>query len=444
MTLQIGTTGDDRFEALAGDDAVDGGPGFDSISYAASAARVCVDLAAGRAAALGEAPGVPLRLMPLGDSLTRGGVTSRDPHYALGGGYRTELWKTFRAEGAAVDFVGSAAAGPEELGDPDHEGHGGRTIDWLAARVEGWLDAAVPDAVLLMAGTNDARANPSRPADPPEAMAREMAGLIDRIALRDGAPAVFVATLPPIDPAGNGGRAATRAEEYDALLAAVVAERQARGLDVTLVDASARLDLGDVSDPPADSGVHLTPGGYAKVAAAWHEALDAAGLLPRPAPVETDALAGIEAVEGTAFGDGLAGGAGGDRLAGLDGDDWILGREGDDALLGGAGADGIFGGDGADWIEGGEGDDALHGEGGADLLVGGAGADTFVLRRGEAEGDRIADFTPGEDRLRLDGFGREVELTRDGDLWRVEHSRGAETFLMGGVPQGSPVDFFLV
>jgi lysophospholipase L1-like esterase len=261
MAVQIGTTGDDRFEALAADDAVDGGTGFDSISYAASSARVWVDLAAGEAVALGAPPEVPVRVMPLGDSLTRGGVTSRDPVYGLGDGYRTELWKTFQAEGAAVGFVGSATAGPGDLGDTDHEGHGGRTIDWLSARVEGWLDAAEPDAVLLMAGTNDVRANPTRPADPPEVMAREMAALIDRVALGEDAPAVFVATLPPIDPSGNGERAAAGAEEYDALLAAVVAERQARGLDVTLVDMNARLDLGDVSDPPADSGVHLTPGG---------------------------------------------------------------------------------------------------------------------------------------------------------------------------------------
>jgi Ca2+-binding RTX toxin-like protein len=62
-------------------------------------------------------------------------------------------------------------------------------------------------------------------------------------------------------------------------------------------------------------------------------------------------LAGIEAVEGSAFADDLRGNAGANRLNGGDGNDRLDGRGGDDVLYGGPGVDTLTGGPGNDHFQ---------------------------------------------------------------------------------------------
>lgn len=113
-------------------------------------------------------PGTPVRVMPLGDSITAG-VGSRS-----GGSYRTVLYDRLRASGLDVDFVGSRQSGSGA--DPDHEGHGGWTVERIAAQVDGWLELYQPDVVLLHIGTNNVTRG-----EPPVRIARKLSGLIDRI-----------------------------------------------------------------------------------------------------------------------------------------------------------------------------------------------------------------------------------------------------------------------
>jgi predicted extracellular nuclease len=61
----------------------------------------------------------------------------------------------------------------------------------------------------------------------------------------------------------------------------------------------------------------------------------------------------------------------------------------------------IIGTAGRDTLTGTAGDDVITGGAGADVITGGAGADTFVYTSIRDAGDRIADFTPGTDRIRL-------------------------------------------
>ena len=77
-------------------------------------------------------------------------------------------------------------------------------------------------------------------------------------------------------------------------------------------------------------------------------------------------IAGIEAVNGTSFGDRLSGNAesntfyghgGGDTLVGAAGDDYLSGDAGNDSISGGAGDDYLYGGQGIDTLDGGAGDD---------------------------------------------------------------------------------------
>ncbi len=75
------------------------------------------------------------RIMPLGDSLTRGtgedgGEPTEDPAPGNRKGYREFLYEELTSNGFAVDFVGTWAEGSGF--DNDHEGHGGIRADEIA------------------------------------------------------------------------------------------------------------------------------------------------------------------------------------------------------------------------------------------------------------------------------------------------------------------------
>ncbi|MEN3611421.1 cellulose binding domain-containing protein [Plantactinospora sp. ZYX-F-223] len=93
----------------------------------------------------------PVRIMPLGDSITAGP-----------GCWRALLWNQLRTAGYSnIDFVGSASDGGScNYGfsyDADHEGHGGFSAVGIADnnQLPPWLNAADPDIVVMHLGTND-------------------------------------------------------------------------------------------------------------------------------------------------------------------------------------------------------------------------------------------------------------------------------------------------
>ena len=85
------------------------------------------------------APNMTLKILPLGDSITDG--------FNIPGGYRIDLWNSFKVQNLSVDFVGSLSNGPNSLGDKDHEGHSGWRIDEIANSINGWLNAQQPDTI---------------------------------------------------------------------------------------------------------------------------------------------------------------------------------------------------------------------------------------------------------------------------------------------------------
>lgn len=90
----------------------------------------------------------PVRVMPLGDSITAGP-----------GCWRAYLWDRLQRTGYTdIDFVGTQSGGGCAVPlDPDHEGHGGFSATGIADQnqLPPWLAAANPDIVLMHLGTND-------------------------------------------------------------------------------------------------------------------------------------------------------------------------------------------------------------------------------------------------------------------------------------------------
>ena len=194
----------------------------------------------------------PLKVMPLGDSITwgSGSADSRVGNRTgatTASGYRIDLRKRLEAAGLDVDFVGSQQAGPPGS-DRDNEGHPGWRIDQVAANVDGWLAAYQPDVVLLHLGTNDIAQNRSV-----SASAARLSALIDQI--RAGRPDadIFVQQLVQ----GHVEPYKSRIAAYNERIPGILAGKDAR---VYLVDQSS---IGGLSE---FDNLHPNDDGYAKMA----------------------------------------------------------------------------------------------------------------------------------------------------------------------------------
>jgi hypothetical protein len=138
-----------------------------------------------------------------------------------------------------------------------------------------------------------------------------------------------------------------------------------------------------------------------------------------------------DSIVGGNLADVLSGLAGDDTLEGLGGNDRLFGGDGNDSLLGGIGDDTLDADLGNDSLDGGEGNDRLIAEeGSSSTLTGGAGRDTFQINvasitaaqagdNGNNSLPQFADFTPGEDRIVINGDRESVELAYNPDTGRV-------------------------
>ena len=95
---------------------------------------------------------VPIRIMPLGDSITVGHAS-----YTT---WRYWLWSDLTDAGYSVDFVGGEntvnGGTPSNINfDQDHEGHWGWQTSQILPNTLAYATAAQPDIVLLHLGTND-------------------------------------------------------------------------------------------------------------------------------------------------------------------------------------------------------------------------------------------------------------------------------------------------
>ncbi len=198
-------------------------------------------------------PPKPLRIMPLGDSITYGSSTA--------GGYRLPLYTALTAAGYNVDFVGTRTDnGAAGLPDSNHQGLSGWLIQdinsGLYENINDWLYAIDdPDVVLLHIGTNDSGAGDfSNRVD-------RLDNLVTRIATnRPNANLIVTTLLKRSDTA----RYTAITNHFNPYVLGKVQSQQALGRKVHFLDMHAHLELADLYD-----GLHPSAGGYAKMAAAW-------------------------------------------------------------------------------------------------------------------------------------------------------------------------------
>ncbi|MGW6908244.1 GDSL-type esterase/lipase family protein [Streptomyces sp. NPDC054940] len=224
------------------------------------------------------APNTPLRVMPLGDSITWGVGSS------TGNGYRGPLWDKLAADGHPLDFVGTLRGG--SMSDPDNEGHSGYKIHQIAALTDASLTHYRPNVVTLHIGTNDL--NESYQVSTSTARLRS---LVDQITAAAPDATVLVASLVV---STSGSEEQYRAA-YNQAIPQIVNDAQAAGKHVAHVDMSS-LTTADLADT-----LHPDDSGYQKMAAAFHrgiQAADSAGSLRNPAPAPERVQSGI--ADGTA------------------------------------------------------------------------------------------------------------------------------------------------
>lgn len=269
------------------------------------AVLVSVLCAGTAAAAPSRSAPEPLRIWPLGDSITQGAL---GPSKGVPGGYRGFLDLSLQAAGVEHRFVGSmqtnSTAVLDVRGQAAHDGHPAFYLHEVSAGVDGWVsahsysgghwvDGVDPDLVLLHIGTNDVihRVDPQRRfatrdgkadvSDPAQRaqfvadLATRLRGLVDKVHRLRPRATIVLATITPVgaetcDPV---------TPEYARAVRALVAEERASGMRIRLADVWSAYTHADHDTCAILPGllsadrVHPTSEGYAVMAATFQQAL---------------------------------------------------------------------------------------------------------------------------------------------------------------------------
>ncbi|MEU3890284.1 GDSL-type esterase/lipase family protein [Streptomyces sp. NPDC029041] len=201
----------------------------------------------------------PVRVMPLGDSIT-----------GSPGCWRAVLWNRLTDSGHTdVDFVGTLPPqGCGQAHDGDNEGHGGELVTDVADRnlLPGRLSSTRPDIVVMHFGTNDVWSSIA-----PERILAAYTRLVAQMRASNPDMRILVAQLIPMNPSS----CAACAQRVVDLNARIPGWARATGTErspVTVVDQWTGFSTaGDTYD-----GVHPNASGDAKIAARWFPALAAA------------------------------------------------------------------------------------------------------------------------------------------------------------------------
>ncbi|MFF5982176.1 GDSL-type esterase/lipase family protein [Streptomyces olindensis] len=200
----------------------------------------------------------PVRVMPLGDSIT-----------GSPGCWRAVLWNRLVDSGYKnLDFVGTLPPqGCGQAHDGDNEGHGGELVTNVADRnlLPGRLSATRPDIVVMHFGTNDVWSSIA-----PDRILAAYTKLVAQMRASNPDMRILVAQLIPMNPSSCAA-CAQRVVDFNARIPDWA---RATGTDrspVTVVDQW----TGFSTATDTYDGVHPNASGDAKIAARWFPALAA-------------------------------------------------------------------------------------------------------------------------------------------------------------------------
>jgi lysophospholipase L1-like esterase len=211
----------------------------------------------------------PLRIMPLGASIT-------DGYLGTMAGYRGPLKKLLDDAKVTFQFVGSWTDNPGTLPLPreqqHHEGHSGYVIQAGTSGRSGiydfrneWLGPAGSqvDVFLIVIGTNDVDLNYKLDSAGARLDALVTA-LVDPVTGLQPQAKLILAQLPPINDAAEDARCLT----YNQAIVATVDAHQKKGEAVTTVDLHSAITTAELADK-----LHPNDVGYGKIAKVFFDAI---------------------------------------------------------------------------------------------------------------------------------------------------------------------------
>lgn len=242
----------------------------------------------------------PLRIMPLGDSITAGYTNNPTWTVDFKFGYRSGLYTLLKNAGYNFQFVGgSAEPWNNAFGDPTrggtytptldlrplgqdgHRGYGGKDATYLQGNIVSWLNTDNPDIILLKIGTN----NQSTTA---------LNTLVNTIVNTKPNAQVIVAAIMPKFTYQVG---IVNYNNY--IRDTLVPNYQALGKHVTYVDQYVNFlnnpsDLTSIKQSLFSNGInHPSNPGYDLMAETWFEGIQEIAVVPEPSSF---ALLGLAAV----------------------------------------------------------------------------------------------------------------------------------------------------
>ncbi|ACL15472.1 carbohydrate-binding protein [Methanosphaerula palustris] len=230
-----------------------------------------------------------VNILPLGDSITRGGTTADSPYPS----YRYLLWNYLKTGGYDVNFIGSTTfpTFSSFSFDQNHEGHGGYTTgmelagdssDDPSAKLSNWLKLYTPDIVLLHIGTNDVIQQV-----PLATRLSNDAQIIDTLRADNPNVKILIAQIIPTSDSFRNTNSQLIA--YNNALPALAAQKSTAQSPVIVVDQYTGYN--GFSDNQYD-GIHPQTSGEKKMADRWYAALVpllSGGTTVEPTPVPTSA-----------------------------------------------------------------------------------------------------------------------------------------------------------
>ena len=199
----------------------------------------------------------PIRILPMGDSITFGSGGTANL-----GGYRSKLYASLTTAGFNVDYIGSLTTNSSGIPDQDHEGHGGWRIDQLDSNVPAWFGSfADADVILLHIGTNDF----GQSLDTANAINRIDALILKMATLRPYAHIIVTNLMERGEPQNTNIQT-----QFNPFIQGRVNAHAAAGRRVYFLDMRSAVPLSDMPD-----NLHPNQTGYDKMADAWVPAIQA-------------------------------------------------------------------------------------------------------------------------------------------------------------------------